>query len=200
MNSKGNHSKKYTQKTITISKKNIMNTISLNEQIKNTRKVINLTQSAFAKKLGVSRALIILIETGKQNPTDDLLEKIYTEFNVAIRSNDVINLENKFKNKVEGLGGLPNGRTKQRIFNAMRSGGYTQKDSAQFAGVNEKTAGVYEKIRKESVQFQISENEELISILKKRADDSETTATDLVTITWRLEGLFKKREHLKGLI
>lgn len=95
---------------------------------------------------------------------------------------------------------LPNRRTRQSIYNAMRSGGYSQKESGEFAGVNEKTAGVYEKKRMSGVNQQISENEELISMLKKRADDSQTTALDLVTITKRLEELFKRREHLQSLI
>lgn len=172
-----------------------MNTI--NQQIKDLRNQNNLSQSDFAKRLGVSRALIILLETNKQNPTESFLEKIYKEFNLEIKDEDLSQLETDSRGYV---GGMPNGRTKQRVFNAMRSGGYTQKDSAVFAGVNEKTAGVYEKARRVTVDQQIIENEELIAILKKRADDPKTSVPDLVILTKRLEELFKKREHLKGLI
>lgn len=172
-----------------------MNTI--NQQIKNLRNQNNLSQSDFAKRLGVSRTLIILLEKNKQNPTESFLEKIYKEFNVEIKDEDMSHLENDSK---EHIGSMPNGRTKQRVFNAMRSGGYAQKDSAKFVGVNEKTAGVYEKARRLVIDQQINENEELITILKKRADDSKTSVSDLVILTKRLEELFKKREHLKGLI
>ena len=61
----------------------------MNEKIKNLRHQTKLTQAEFAKKLGVSRAVIAQIETNKNNPTAELLQKIYKEFNIDLLSDNV---------------------------------------------------------------------------------------------------------------
>lgn len=93
-----------------------------------------------------------------------------------------------------------NTQTKQKVYNTFRSDGYNQKESGQFAGVNEKTAGVYEKKRREYIDQQITENDELIEFLKKKSEDPKYSPDDLVSLIGKLQELFKRREYLKRLI
>lgn len=51
--------------------------------IKDIRKRNNLTQIAFAKKIGVSRSAIALIETGINNISQELFQKIKTNFTLT---------------------------------------------------------------------------------------------------------------------
>lgn len=48
--------------------------------IKTIRDMLNLKQTVFAEKIGISRALLALVETGSKSITDDFVEKMYTTF------------------------------------------------------------------------------------------------------------------------
>jgi transcriptional regulator with XRE-family HTH domain len=48
--------------------------------IRLTRQSKGLTQLEFARKLGVSRALIAQVEAGYMNPSDALIKRIRSEF------------------------------------------------------------------------------------------------------------------------
>lgn len=54
----------------------------MNERIKELRTVLNLTQDAFAKRLGVKRNTIGNYETGNRVPSDQSIFSICREFNV----------------------------------------------------------------------------------------------------------------------
>ncbi|MDM1396543.1 helix-turn-helix transcriptional regulator [Myroides odoratimimus] len=58
------------------------------KKIKQIRIDCDLTQSKFAEKLGVTRGVIALIETGKNKPTVDILNKIKDTFNVNLLSSE----------------------------------------------------------------------------------------------------------------
>lgn len=55
--------------------------MSINERIKMLRKEIGLTQSEFAKKIGVTESAICNYENGKRAISDQTLKSIYREFN-----------------------------------------------------------------------------------------------------------------------
>ncbi|WP_223323561.1 helix-turn-helix domain-containing protein, partial [Leuconostoc mesenteroides] len=48
--------------------------------IKTIRDMLNLKQTVFAEKIGISRALLALVETGSKSITDEFIEKMYTAF------------------------------------------------------------------------------------------------------------------------
>ena len=48
----------------------------MNERIKKLRKELTLTQQAFADEIGINRSTLSLLETGKQLPTLEILNKI----------------------------------------------------------------------------------------------------------------------------
>lgn len=54
----------------------------MNERIKELRNTLNLTQDAFAKRLGVKRNTIGNYETGNRVPSDQSVFSICREFNV----------------------------------------------------------------------------------------------------------------------
>lgn len=54
----------------------------MNERIKELRIVLNLTQDAFAKRLGVKRNTIGNYETGNRVPSDQSIFSMCREFNV----------------------------------------------------------------------------------------------------------------------
>ena len=54
----------------------------MNTRIKKLRKELDLTQQAFADKLGVKRNTVATYETGKSNPSDAAIALICREFNV----------------------------------------------------------------------------------------------------------------------
>lgn len=54
----------------------------MNTRIKKLRKALDLTQQAFADKLGVKRNTVATYETGKSNPSDAAIALICREFNV----------------------------------------------------------------------------------------------------------------------
>lgn len=54
----------------------------MNERIKELRNALNLTQDAFAKRLGVKRNTIGNYETGNRVPSDQSVFSICREFNV----------------------------------------------------------------------------------------------------------------------
>lgn len=54
----------------------------MNERIKDIRKVLRLTQTAFAERIAVRQQTIAMIEAGKSNPSDQLINGICREFRV----------------------------------------------------------------------------------------------------------------------
>ena len=54
----------------------------MKDRIKKIRKELDLTQQAFANKLGVKRDNIAGYETGKRNPSDEVISLICRDFNV----------------------------------------------------------------------------------------------------------------------
>ncbi len=57
--------------------------MNLNEKITHYRKINELNKSQFAKKLNVSPAYITMIENGKKVPSNELLLKIASLFNIS---------------------------------------------------------------------------------------------------------------------
>ena len=54
----------------------------MNNRIKKVRKMLDLTQQAFAEKIGLKQNSIALIESGKRNTSDQVILSICREFNV----------------------------------------------------------------------------------------------------------------------
>jgi len=54
----------------------------LGENLKNYRKLLNLSQEELSEKLNISVNHLSYIETGKRFISSDLLEKIYEEMNI----------------------------------------------------------------------------------------------------------------------
>lgn len=54
----------------------------MNERLKKLRKELDLTQQAFADKIGVKRNTVATYETGKSNPSDAAVSLICRTFNV----------------------------------------------------------------------------------------------------------------------
>lgn len=57
--------------------------ISLNERIKKLRKALDLTQQAFADRLGIKQNTIAKYETNRGTPTTSVISLIVREFNVS---------------------------------------------------------------------------------------------------------------------
>ena len=57
-------------------------TVSINERIKEVRKVSGLSQIAFAERIGISSSGMSKLEKGDNNPADRTVKLICTEFNV----------------------------------------------------------------------------------------------------------------------
>ncbi len=55
----------------------------LSERIKRIRNALNLSQAAFARRLGVNRAHVSRIESGKSAPSEQLLKLIQLEYRVS---------------------------------------------------------------------------------------------------------------------
>lgn len=87
-------------------------------------------------------------------------------------------------------------KTLQSEFEKFRNAGYNQKQCAFMIGVTEKTAGAYERLRKEKNIKKIAELEDLIKRLKTRADKPHISTTELIELTSKLESLFIKKEKL----
>lgn len=54
----------------------------MNERIKQVRQLNHLTQEAFASRLGITKSSVSLIESGKNNPSEQTIRGICSEFNV----------------------------------------------------------------------------------------------------------------------
>lgn len=54
----------------------------MNERIKNLRKELGLSQIEFSSKLEISRSALSKIESGENNPSDQTIKLICSEFNV----------------------------------------------------------------------------------------------------------------------
>lgn len=54
----------------------------MNERLKQLRRELNLTQQAFADKIGVKRNTVATYEVGKSNPSDAAVSLICKTFNV----------------------------------------------------------------------------------------------------------------------
>ena len=68
-------------------------------KLKELREKKQLTQAAFAKKLGVKTAVISAIETGKKEVTDEIAAKAKEVFNVAVET--AAKAEKKVKKQVK---------------------------------------------------------------------------------------------------
>lgn len=55
----------------------------MNERLKELRKSLNLTQQAFADRIGIARGNIGAYEVGKNAPSDAVISLICKEFNVS---------------------------------------------------------------------------------------------------------------------
>lgn len=57
----------------------------MNERIKSVRKysTINLSQEAFGKRIGITKAAISKIESGNANPSEQTILSICREFNIS---------------------------------------------------------------------------------------------------------------------
>ncbi|HBV14947.1 hypothetical protein [Chryseobacterium carnipullorum] len=92
----------------------------------------------------------------------------------------------------------PNSKQKLKIYSIFRANGFTQKESAGFAGVTEKTAKNYETSRIDKINNEITELEQLIQRLKVRADQPELSTRDLLNLTAKIEDLNTKKRNLKS--
>lgn len=79
------------------------------ERIKQLRKEAGLTQDSFAKDLGVSTGTIAMWETGKRNPSYDMMLKLskYFEVNFAELEDEPNALNHDLIDKAEFLDSLP---------------------------------------------------------------------------------------------
>lgn len=55
----------------------------MNERIKQVRKHYNLTLEKFGERIGIKKSSVSLLESGKNNPSDQTLKLICREFNVS---------------------------------------------------------------------------------------------------------------------
>ncbi|MGJ1363447.1 helix-turn-helix transcriptional regulator [Sphingobacterium spiritivorum] len=69
----------------------------MHKKIKDLRHSLRLTQQQFADKLGTNRAVIAQVETGRNNPTSDLMQSIYDVFGFDIIK-DVIEYNKSYNN------------------------------------------------------------------------------------------------------
>lgn len=56
--------------------------ININERIKQIRKAQNLSMKAFGEKIGISSPSVARIESGENNPSEQTIRAICSEFNV----------------------------------------------------------------------------------------------------------------------
>lgn len=54
----------------------------MNERIKEVRQENNLTQETFASRLGIKKSSVSLLESGKNNPSEQTIRAICSEFGV----------------------------------------------------------------------------------------------------------------------
>ena len=54
----------------------------MNNRIKELRNILGLSGEKFGKNIGVTRTAISLLETGKNNPTDQMIKSICLAYNV----------------------------------------------------------------------------------------------------------------------
>lgn len=73
--------------------------MSFNEQLKKLREERNLSQSDFAKDIGLTRSAISMYELGKREPNLETLKKFADFFNVSIDELIDKNKENKVQKK-----------------------------------------------------------------------------------------------------
>jgi len=57
---------------------------TIGERIKKVRLTVNLTQSAFAERIGLKQNSIALIESGDRNTSEPVIKNICQEFNVNL--------------------------------------------------------------------------------------------------------------------
>lgn len=69
------------------------------------------------------------------------------------------------------------------IYCKSRAKGHNQKDSGNLAGIAEKTAGRYEKLRQQAQAGKAEQLRKLRQRLEAKADRPEITAKDLISLT-----------------
>ena len=85
---------------------------------------------------------------------------------------------------------------KIQVFSNFRNIGNNIKESGQFAGMSEKTAYGYERIRLKQLQ----PTADLIELLESKAKAKETTAKDLVLLTKEIDRLSDKLQKTRNLL
>lgn len=82
--------------------------------------------------------------------------------------------------------GRPTDAERERNFATYcesRAKGHNQKDSGNLAGVNEKTARKYERMRLQTQSEKVEQLRKLRQRLEAKADHPEITAKDLISLT-----------------
>lgn len=69
-----------------------MKTLQISENIKYYRKMYGFTQKEYSKKLGLSRSLLAMYETGKRTPSVEISRKMAKSFNISLY--ELINKDN----------------------------------------------------------------------------------------------------------
>lgn len=57
-------------------------TLTMHDRIKELRKANNLTQAEFGERIGITFSSVSLLEKGKNNPSEQTIRAICSEFNV----------------------------------------------------------------------------------------------------------------------
>lgn len=94
----------------------------MNERIKEIRNEQNLSQTAFAKKLSISRSAICKIESGENYPSEQTISLICTQFNINEQwlRNGIGNKYNPINTEYEEITtiiGVKDPKAKQAIIN-----------------------------------------------------------------------------------
>lgn len=55
----------------------------MNNRIRSVRKKVDLTQEAFGAKLGITKSSVSLLESGRNNPSDQTIKLICKEFGIS---------------------------------------------------------------------------------------------------------------------
>lgn len=85
---------------------------------------------------------------------------------------------------------------KLQVFSNFRNTGNSIKESGKLAGMSEKTAYGYERIRLKQLQ----PTADLITLLEAKAKAKETTAKDLVLLTKEIDRLSDKLQKTRNIL
>lgn len=82
-------------------------------------------------------------------------------------------------------------------YHKSRAKGLSQKDSGKLAGINEKTAGKYERAIQEAKNKKIERLQELRERLEKKADSPAITPKELIYLTQYIKQLDDEINKIK---